>query len=333
MSNPPPTLNDPLHASTIPHSNPVARRVLILFLDGIGLGEDDPSFNPFAAAHTPTLWQLAGGSKWLNSTPYTVSERAIFIPTDPRLGVPGRPQSGTNQAVILTGRNVPLEVGEHFGPKPNEATRAIIREGSLFKTIRAAGLTASVLDGYPPGFFAGIESGKRLPSSIQQAALEAGVPLPTESDVRLGEALSVDWTGEAWRDYLGYADVPVFTPENAGIKLGELARKTHLSFFSHWVTDEVGHRGPLERGVALLELFDRVMSGLLSTWRDEDGMILIISDHGNMEDLRIRQHTLANTPTVIIGGGTEARATFAEGFTSLLDITPKVSAYLLRGGV
>ena len=37
----------------------------------------------------------------------------------------GAPQSATGQATLLTGRNVPAEIGYHYGPKPNPAVSAI----------------------------------------------------------------------------------------------------------------------------------------------------------------------------------------------------------------
>ncbi len=300
--------------------------ILLIFMDGIGLGADDPAINPFAAAHTPTLWALAGGHKWLSSTPRTLSDRALFIPTDPRLGVPGRPQSGSSQAAILTGRNVPAEIGEHYGPKPNAATRAILtQDQNLFKQVKAHGFSAALLDAYPPPFFAGIDSGRRLRSSIQQAAYEGGVPIRGEAELRAGEAFSADWTGAGWREFLGYSDMPIYTPAEAGIKLAEQAQCYHFAFFSHWITDEVGHRGPLARGVALLELFDQVMAGVLSAWNDEDGLIIITSDHGNMEDVSDRHHTENDVPTVVIGA---ARERFGEGFHALTDIAPRVLSLL-----
>lgn len=304
----------------------VFMHILLIFLDGIGLGPDDPTSNPFAAAKTPTLWALAGGQKWLRDTPRTETERAIFIPTDARFGVPGRPQSATGQAAILTGRNVPAEIGEHYGPKPNAAIRAILaQDANLFRQVRARGLKAGLLDAYPPRFFDGIDSGKRLRSSIQQAAYEAGVPILGEDALRRGDALSVDWTGEGWREMLGYDDTPIYSPAEAGARLGKLACNYHFSFFSHWLTDEIGHRGPLERGVAILELFDDVMAGLLDSWNDADGLIVITSDHGNMEDLSTRHHTDNEVPTVIIG---RERAAFAKDFHALTDITPRVMQLL-----
>jgi 2,3-bisphosphoglycerate-independent phosphoglycerate mutase len=300
--------------------------VLLIFLDGIGLGEDDATTNPFAVANTPTLHTLAGNQRWLRSTPRTESERAVFLPTDACFGVAGRPQSASGQAVILTGRNVPAEIGEHFGPKPNPAIRSILAETNLFKTLTSAGKTASLLDAFPPQFFAGINSGKRLRSSIQQAAYEGDVALLGVDDYDAGRAMSADWTGQAWRDYLGYPHAPVYTPAEAGAKLADLARAFDFTLVSTWITDEVGHRGPFERGVALLELFDSVMAGLLATWQDEDGLIIITSDHGNMEDLSVRYHTENEVPTVVIGAGRER---FAEGFRSLIDITPHILKVLI----
>jgi hypothetical protein len=300
--------------------------ILLIFIDGIGLGEDNPANNPFAVANTPTLHALADNQRWLRDTPRTNMDRAIFIPTDARFGVEGRPQSASGQAVILTGRNVPAEIGEHYGPKPNPAIRAILAENNLFKELTTHGKTAALLDAYPPLFFRGIDSGKRLRSSIQQAAYEGGVPLRTADDLIAGRALSADWVGQGWREYLGYPDAPVYSPHEAGAKLAELARDYDFSLFSTWITDEIGHRGPFERGVEILELFDGVMAGLLNDWNDEDGLIIITSDHGNMEDLSIRQHTENNVPTVIIG---KERERFARNFASLIDITPHILELLL----
>ena len=295
--------------------------VLLIFLDGVGLGDDDPATNPFAAAHTPTLDALAGGQPWLRTTPRLDSGRALFIPTDPRLSVPGRPQSATGQAAILTGRNVPREIGEHYGPRPNAAVRAILDEDNLFKRLVALGYRAAAVDAYPPRFFAAIRRGKRLPSSMQHAVLSAGLRLFDENDVYAGTGMSVDWTGEGWREHLGYSDTPIYGQYEAGVRLAQIAQQRDFTLFSHWITDEIGHRGPLERGVALLELFDRVMAGLLDTWDDRQGLVIITSDHGNMEDLSTRHHTTNDVPTVAIGA---ERHRFADGLHDLTGIAPGI---------
>ncbi len=295
--------------------------VLLMFIDGVGLGDDDPAANPLAAAHTPALDALAGGRRWLRSTPSVDTGRALFVPTDPRLGLPGRPQSATGQATIITGRNVPAEIGEHYGPRPNRAVRAILDQGTIFKRVAESGGTAALINAFPPRFFEAVERGMRLPSSIQYAALAAGLRLFTEDDLYARAAMSPDWTGDGWRSELGYSDSPLYQPDEAGALLAELARQRDFTFFEHWVTDMIGHRGPFERGVALWELFDAVVAGLLGAWDDAHDLIVITSDHGNLEDLSVRHHTTNDVPTVAIGA---ARHAFAAGLHDLTGIAPGV---------
>ncbi len=291
-------------------------RILTLFLDGIGLGEDNPEINPFAAANTPIMRELSNGKRWVANTGIQESERAIFIPTDARLDIHGRPQSGTGQASLLTGLNVPKLIGRHYGPKPDAKTREIIAEHSAFRRLTQRGKSARLLTAYPPGLLADFARGKTLRSSIQQAAFASGFPHFTLDDVIQKRALTAEWTTDSWRNYLKIPDLPTYSAREAGCLLAKLARQFDFSFHSHWLTDRIGHRGTLKRGIETLERFDAVLRGLLDEWDDTEGLVVITSDHGNMEDLSSRRHTLNDVPTVIIG---ERAAEFAEGYSSLTD--------------
>ncbi|MDZ4762952.1 MAG: hypothetical protein SGI73_00275 [Chloroflexota bacterium] len=301
------------------------RHILLIFMDGIGLGDDDPALNPFAAAKTPTLDALAGGHRWLRSTGMQIGARSIFIPTDPRMGVAGKPQSASGQAAIVTGRNIPALIGEHYGPRPNEPIRALLAEDNFFKQVVARGKTAALIEGYPPQRLEEIARGKTLRASYQEALHQAGLPMFGIDEINRGDALAVDWTGEGWRTHLGYTDSPIYTPDQGGRRMVELTRKYDFAMFSHWMTDFVGHRGTVEDGVRLLELFDSVMAGALSLWDDDEGLIVITSDHGNMEDMSHGKHTENDVATVVIGTGREA---FAAGLTTLADIVPAMGRYL-----
>jgi bisphosphoglycerate-independent phosphoglycerate mutase (AlkP superfamily) len=301
------------------------RHILLIFLDGVGLGDDDPAKNPFSVAETPTLNALAGGHRWVRSTGMQVSDRAIFIPTDPRMGIPGRPQSASGQATILTGRNIPQLIGEHYGPRPNLAIRELLAQDNFFKQVVAHGLTAALIEAYPPPFHHSINSGKRLRSSYQQALHEAGLPLFGEEMIYSGDALAVDWTGEGWRLHLGYTDTPIYTPPDAGRRMVEISRRYDFAFFSHWMSDTVGHRGTVQDGARLLEIFDGVMQGALETWQDDEGLIIITSDHGNLEDLSHGKHTENDVATVVIGAGKES---FVQGLVTLADLVPRMGTYL-----
>ena len=301
-------------------------RILTLFLDGIGLGDDDPDINPFAAAHTPVMRSLSDGKGWLKTTGKQASQRAIFIPTDARLGVPGLPQSGTGQASLLTGLNIPKLIGRHYGPKPDARTRQLIAEHSAFRRLTQRGKSARLLTGYPPGLLANWARGKTLRSSIQQAAHASGAPHFTLDDIINKRALTAEWTTESWREHLGLGDLPDYSAAEAGRLLAKLARQYDFSFHSHWLTDRIGHRGPLRQGIATLERFDALLGGLLDDWDDEEGLVIITSDHGNMEDLSTRRHTLNAVPTVVIG---KRAAEFADGFSCLTDFAPSCDRMLL----
>jgi hypothetical protein len=295
--------------------------ILFIFLDGVGLGAPNPEINPFVTAHVPHLMGLLNGQRLLAGTPRTESARALFIPTDACLDVDGAPQSATGQAAILTGLNVPKLVGGHWGPKPNAAVAAIIERESLFVKLKARGLDSALLNAYPARYFQAIESGRRNYSAIPLAVTAAGIPLRTMDDLRAGRALSADFTGAGWRRELGLLDAPVYSPPQAGRLLAQLARTRPFSFFDHWLTDYAGHRATLDDARRLVETFDGILGGLLEAWRDDDGLIVITSDHGNLEDLSQKHHTRNPVPTFVIGG---QRHAFADGLSDLTHFTPAI---------
>ena len=62
-----------------------------------------------------------------------------------------------------------------------------------------------------------------------------------------------------------------------------------------------------------------MLRGLLDAWNNEDGLILVTSDHGNLEDLSTRRHTGAKVPGLLIGSA-EARSAFSSGLHDLTGI-------------
>jgi hypothetical protein len=303
-------------------------RVLFIFLDGIGLGADNPAINPFARVEMPNLRDLLGGRKLLATSAPFIGERATLLALDAALGVDGLPQSATGQAVLLTGINVPAEIGEHYGPKPNPAVAKYLLNGNLFSQLNQAHKKATLLNAYPPRYFHGVDSGKRLYSSIPLAVTSAGLPLFTKDDLFAGRALSADFTGEGWRNMLGFPDAPTLEPHAAGKRLAQLANEYDFSLFEYWASDYAGHKQDMKWAVEQLEVFDGVLGGLLESWKDIPGLVLVTSDHGNMEDLSTRRHTDAKVPVMLIGPS-EARAAFASGLNDLTGIHDRIMKSVL----
>jgi 2,3-bisphosphoglycerate-independent phosphoglycerate mutase len=302
-------------------------KILFLFLDGIGLGENAPEKNPFARAKMPHLQSLLGGQTLIREAAPFEGEKATLLAVDPNLGVKGLPQSATGQSVLLTGINIPAELNYHYGPKPNPAVAQYLDGKTIFaKTIKAGKKTA-LLNAYPSRYFEGIDSGKRLYSAIPLALTNAGIPLFTQDDYYAGRALSADFTGEGWRELFKLNDSPLFGPEEAGKKLAELAKQYDFSFFEYWASDYAGHKQDIDSAVRQLERFDGVLKGLLETWGDEDGLILLTSDHGNMEDLSTRKHTAAHVPLLLFGDK-NIRREFQKNIHDLTGIAPAISKML-----
>jgi hypothetical protein len=181
---------------------------------------------------------------------------------------------------------------------------------------------AALLNAYPQRYFDAIASGRRSYSAVPLAVTAAGLPLFTSADLRAGRALSADFTGEGWPEPgLDGAH----TPEGAGRRLAELSRQYGFAFFEYWLTDYVGHRGSLDEARQLLARFDAVLGGLLAAWDDAAGLIVITSDHGNLEALDHRHHTLNRVPTLVVGA---ARRAFVDGLSDLTHLAPAVERYL-----
>lgn len=300
-------------------------RLFFLFIDGLGLGTSDASVNPLMSALTPNLRRLLEGRPLiLDSAPFH-GKVASLLALDACLGVPGLPQSATGQAVLLTGVNIPAAIGEHYGPKPNRAVAAYLQD-TLFRRVVEVGGKAALLNAYPERYFQGVHSGKRLYSAIPWAVTNAGLRLFSADDLYAGRALSADLTGQGWRERLGYADAPVISARAAGERLAFLAGRYHFSMFEYWPTDYVGHGQDFSAALSLLETLDDAIGGLANAW-DGQGLILVTSDHGNLEDLSSRRHTSNPVPCLLIGP-VEARRRFAADLHDLTGIATGIERIL-----
>jgi 2,3-bisphosphoglycerate-independent phosphoglycerate mutase len=304
------------------------KRFLFLFLDGVGLGEDDPARNPFALAELPNLTRLLEGHRLVASTAPFEGMHATLLALDASLDVAGLPQSASGQATLLSGLNVPAILGNHYGPKPNQAIADLLINDNLLKTLKAAGLQVAFLNAFPDAYFEAIGSGHRLYGTFALAAVRAGVPLYTVDDLRLGRAISADFTAQGWRERLGYKDTPLFEPAEAGRLMARQAEEFEFMLFEYWLTDFAGHEQDMKAACDLLVTFDQMLGGLLEAWNDRSGLILVTSDHGNLEDLASHRHTGNPVPALLIGAP-RFRRQFAAGLHDLTGVAPAIKQFLL----
>jgi hypothetical protein len=282
--------------------------VVLVFIDGLGIGGRDPARNPVHAGVCPTLARL-------------VDEACS--PIDAGLGVPGLPQSATGQTALLTGRNAAQLVGRHVEGFPNEPLRQIIREHNIFVQLSAAGLTSTFANAY---FVDSTEdvTRSRLQSVTTVAALSGTVGLRTRPHLAANDAVYQDLTRDGLRAR-GYTG-PRVSPAEAAGHLAAVARAHDFTLFEYFQTDRAGHRADPAPARAVLALLDAFLAALVSRMRGGGGVLVLTSDHGNIEDVSVTTHTANPVPFVALGEGAgELRGRVG----SILDVTPAILELLV----
>jgi len=306
-------------------------KLLFIFLDGVGLGDDNPVTNPFVHAAMPNLEKILGGHKLIANGHHSgiepdyylvKTEDASLLALDACLGIKGIPQSATGQASLLTGINVSAKLSFHDGPKPTPPIIELIHNGTIFTQLHQHGRVASLINAFPPRYFESIDAGYRIPGVIALSANQAGIQLKTLVDLIEGNAISADFTAEGWRGHLGYINTPILNHVQAGERLNNLANRSNLTIFEYWLTDMAGHHQDMESACTILETLDAVIGSLLDSWDDKNSLILLTSDHGNLEDLSTRHHTLNDVPLLIIGSA-ELRELFTHQLNAARASRPK----------
>jgi hypothetical protein len=301
----------------------MSKRVIILFLDGVGLGEANPETNPFMHGGLPIVQSLLKVPHLTREAAGTVTGQAALLGLDALLDVPGLPQSATGQTTILTGRNAPAAIGEHSGPYPNQLLRDMLAQESIFKELLQAGQPVAYANAYPTRFLDRVQRGRGRLSANTQAAFMAGLKLRSGEDLRRGRAVAALFSNEFWPE--PDFKLPPLSARQAGAQLASLAEEHTLTFFEFWYSDMLGHKMEKAESLKILAMLDDFLAGILERLDLTDSLLLIVSDHGNFEDWTTSKHTTNPTLTFLAGAGVEA---LIPRLHSLADIKPAILAYL-----
>ncbi len=122
-------------------------KVLLFFIDGLGIGERGAD-NPLSE-----IENIEPLAHFVGETAEIIFD-GVMIPTDPRLGIEGRPQSASGQTTILTGINAPQLLGNHKQGFPNQILRDVIAEHSIFLQLKNLQIEPNTFaNAYTPKFF------------------------------------------------------------------------------------------------------------------------------------------------------------------------------------
>ncbi len=282
-------------------------RVIFIFIDGIGIGNKNRETNPIYAAPDRVLAGLM--------------DEARFH-ADASLGVAGLPQSATGQTAIFTGVNAPAVLNRHMSGQPTITLKKIINSVNLYGQLKKMGLSVTCANVYREEYLRNMlepKDRRNRPSVTSVMGMAENVRFRTDRDLAAGAGVYHDITGERLRAL--DCGTQVITPEKAAMNLYSLSRENDFTLFEYFITDIAGHKFNLEEAVEVVKGLDMFLAGLLDLMDFEQDVLIITSDHGNLEDISVRTHTMNQVPVII--KGKKADGVNME-ITSLIDIMPFV---------
>ncbi|HEX5731237.1 MAG TPA: hypothetical protein VF131_00270 [Blastocatellia bacterium] len=282
--------------------------VLLIFVDGVGIGTRGPH-NPLDGLEAEFF------AHFKDEEPRLPFDGKIAV-TDARLGVDGLPQSATGQAAILTGVNAASLIGRHLHGYPSPRLKQALSERSIYKQLLDNGRSVTFANAYTPRYF---DTRPRFVSATTVAAESAGVRLRTLEDLDRGEAVFHDFTNYSLIG-MGHS-IRSRTPEEAGKHLACLAAAHDFTLYEHFMTDRLGHLQNRDWSRAHVALLNRFVKAVLQSCDLKKQTVVITSDHGNIEDLSSRSHTLNPVATLVFGAAT---GSITSKVRSLVDITPAI---------
>lgn len=290
-------------------------RVIFVFLDGFGLAPAGPT-NPLSLCDWPNLRRRLGAAPILGEQ---AAAGLLLLPLDAQLGVPGSPQSATGQVALFTGVNAPALCGCHVAAYPGGKLKAVIDEDNVLKHVHDAGLEATFANAYSQGYFSAVAAGRLRHSATTLCVLAAGLPFRMEADFLRGEAVYWDVTGERLRERAATPDIPVISPKEAGRRLAAIGAGQSLTLFECFLPDLIGHRKDYAAAAEMAAMLDAFLGSCADAMAGET-ILIVCSDHGNVEDLSTGAHTTNPVPLVAIGPGAPA---FAQA-KAITDVAPAI---------
>jgi 2,3-bisphosphoglycerate-independent phosphoglycerate mutase len=284
--------------------------VLLFFIDGLGIGARGPQ-NPLDGLADAEPLAL-----FVDEQAATIHD-GIVVPTDARLGIEGRPQSASGQTTILTGINVPELLGYHKQGFPNAAMLEILREHSIFLQLKRAGVEPiTFANTYTQRFFA---ERPRWVSATTAAMEAAAVPFRQVADLKAGRAVYHDFTNQLLIER--GEGVELRSAEQAAEVLASLVSEHKFTLYEYFITDKIGHKQDGQMAGIILQNLARFIRELLARIDLTRTSVILTSDHGNIEDLSSRNHTLNPVPTIVWGRDNNR---IASRIRTLADITPAI---------
>lgn len=257
-------------------------KALFLFIDGVGLRAPAKD-NPVHAGICPVLCHL-------------IESHAVAI--DACLDTKGLPQSATGQTAMFTGVNASHYMGRHCEGFPGPSLRKLIEEGNLFMELTRKGLRCRFADAYMVDSVDDLLA-RRFKFVTTVMALTQPETISIQDDLLANQAVFHDITRHSLHEK-GHA-VPVITPQQAAEHLIQVARSNDFTLFEFFQTDLAGHSCNYDHACETLKMLDVFLDTVVKLSRTAGMLLILTSDHGNIEDMGTRGHTRNQVPLIALG--------------------------------
>ncbi|HEX2926474.1 MAG TPA: peptidase [Ruminiclostridium sp.] len=262
-------------------------KVIFAFIDGVGIGIKNKESNPVYASEMHVLADLI--------------ENARFQ-ADASMGVEGLPQSATGQTAIFTGVNAPMVLNRHMSGQPTVSLKKVIYKSNIFSELLKMGFKVTSSNVYRNEYLKNmldVKDRRNRPSVTSVMCMAAGVEFRTVTEFINNNGVYHDITGEILKES-GYPVEPI-TPRKAAQNLYRLSRNYDFTLYEHFVTDIAGHIADFGEAVKLIDRLDSFLDELLKQMNLDEDVLIITSDHGNIEDLSVHTHTMNKVPVIVLG--------------------------------
>jgi 2,3-bisphosphoglycerate-independent phosphoglycerate mutase len=88
-----------------------------------------------------------------------------------------------------------------------------------------------------------------------------------------------------------------------------------------------GHKCNYDEKERVIRTFDAFLGEIVRTMDQAGDLLLVVSDHGNLENSRIKTHTRNPVPALLVGKGREKIAGFLQKNKDLTGIFPAIEVW------
>lgn len=294
-------------------------KLIFVFIDGLGLGKKDKASNPIYATDLNILADLI--------------ENARFQ-ADASMGITGLPQSATGQTAIFTGVNAAKVLNRHMSGQPTITLKKIIYRVNMFSELMKMGLKVTSANVYRNEYLdnmLNVKDRRNRPSVTSVMGMASNTPFRTVTELIANNGVYHDINNEKLIES-GYQAEKI-SPQKAAGNLFKISREYDLTLFEYFMTDIAGHKSDLEGAAKVINTLEIFLQELIRLMDFEEDVLVLTSDHGNIEDISVRTHTMNKVPVVILGK--KAEKVIDENniqIDSLVDIMPFVLELFKKEG-